>query len=170
MAEAPGTEPSRSEAARVYQHFREIFGGEPRVRPGRASRARTRELSGSEPFSPGRDPKPLADTIDALTHQLGWSAPLSQHEVLASWGDIAGEETAKHSEPIAIEGGVLQVRCESTAWATQLRLMRTQLVTEISLRFPGAGIETIRFQGPDAPTWKRGPRSVPGRGPRDTYG
>ena len=32
------------------------------------------------------------------------------------------------------------------------------------------GVETIRFQGPDAPTWKRGPRSVPGRGPRDTYG
>jgi len=161
---------SRSEAARVYQHFREIFGGEPRVRPGRAARARTREVSGSEPFSPGRDPKPLADTIDALSHQLGWSGPLSQHEVLASWAEIAGEETAKHSEPIAIEGGVLQVRCESTAWATQLRLMRTRLVTEITLRFPGAGIETIRFQGPDAPTWKRGPRSVPGRGPRDTYG
>ena len=65
---------------------------------------------------------------------------------------------------------MLQVRCESTAWATQLRLMRTQLVTEIGSRFPEAAVETIRFQGPDAPTWKRGPRSIPGRGPRDTYG
>jgi predicted nucleic acid-binding Zn ribbon protein len=165
------SEPSEaSEAARVYQHFREIFGGGPGTRPGRASRFRTREPSGSQPFAPGRDPKPLADSIDALSHQLGWSGPLSQHEVLASWAEIAGEETARHTEPIAIEGGVLQVRCESTAWATQLRMMRTQLVTEIALRFPGAEVETIRFQGPDAPTWKRGPRSVPGRGPRDTYG
>ena len=27
-------EPTNSEAARVYQHFREIFGGEPRGRAG----------------------------------------------------------------------------------------------------------------------------------------
>ena len=161
-------EPTNSEAARVYQHFREIF-GDARPRPGRA-RARTREVSGSEPFTPGRDPKPLAAAIDGLTTQLGWSAPLSQHEVLASWAEVAGDEIAKHSDAIAIEGGVLQVRCESTAWATQLRLMRTDLLTRILDRYPGAGVEAIRFQGPDAPTWKRGPRSVPGRGPRDTYG
>lgn len=158
-----------SEAARTYQHFREIFGGEPRQRPGRV-RNRAREVSGSEPFTPGRDPKPLGATIDALTSQLGWSGPLSQHELLASWAEIAGEETARHSEPIAVEGGVLQVRCESTAWATQLRLMRADLLTAILDRYPAAGVETIRFQGPDAPTWKKGPRSVPGRGPRDTYG
>jgi predicted nucleic acid-binding Zn ribbon protein len=163
-------EPTNSEAARVYQHFREIFGGEPRGRPGRAGRVRTRETSGSQPFTSGRDPKALGATLDGLSSQLGWTGPLSQHEVLASWAEIVGEETARHTEAIAIEGGVLQVRCESTAWATQLRLMRTQLVTEIGSRFPGASVETIRFQGPDAPTWKRGPRSVPGRGPRDTYG
>lgn len=157
-----------SEAARVYQHFREIF-GDTRARPGRA-RSRVREASGSEPFTPGRDPKPLGDAIDGLTTQLGWTTPLSQHEVLASWAEVAGEEISKHSEAIAIEHGVLQVRCESTAWATQLRLMRTDLVTRILDRSPDSGIETIRFQGPDGPTWKRGPRSVPGRGPRDTYG
>ena len=46
---------------------------------------------------------------------------------------------------------MLHVRCDSTAWATQLRLMRTQIVTEIASRFPGAGIETIRFQGRTPP-------------------
>ena len=120
---------ARSEAARVYAHFREIF-GDNRPRPGRA-RSRTREITGSEPFTPGRDPRPLGDAIDGLTTQLGWAAPMAQHVMLASWAEVAGEETAKHSEPIAIENGVLQVRCESTAWATQLRLMRTELVTRI---------------------------------------
>lgn len=158
-----------SEAARTYQHFREIFGGEPRIRPGRA-RVRTRETTGSEPFTPGRDPKSLGAAIDQLTSQLGWAGPLSQHELLATWAEIAGDEIARHSDPIAIEGGVLQVRCESTAWATQLRMMRGELLAAILERHPGAGVETIRFQGPDAPTWKKGPRSVPGRGPRDTYG
>ena len=65
---------------------------------------------------------------------------------------------------------MLAVRCDSTAWATQLRLMRTQITTEIANRFPDAGIQSVRFDGPNAPTWKRGPRSIPGRGPRDTYG
>jgi predicted nucleic acid-binding Zn ribbon protein len=72
--------------------------------------------------------------------------------------------------PVGIEDGVLAVRCDSTAWATQLRLMRTKVTTEIALKFPDAGIESVRFDGPNAPSWKRGPRSIPGRGPRDTYG
>lgn len=154
-----------SEAARLYQHFREIFGDD-RPRPRRTPKP----VIGSEPFTPGRDPKPLGDAIDQLSTQFGWSAPLAQHDLLASWVEVAGDETAKHTEPIGIDGGVLQVRCESTAWATQLRLMRADLVSRIAERYPEAGVETIRFQGPDAPTWKWGPRSVPGRGPRDTYG
>lgn len=158
-----------SEAERMYLHFREVFGGsapQSRRRPRRERTASAAEL----PFAPGRDPRPLGDTLDALTAELGWQAPLAQHELLASWPEIAGPEIAKHSEPIGIEGGLLTVRCESTAWATQLRLMRTELVTRVVERFPDSGVESMRFQGPDAPSWKRGPRSVPGRGPRDTYG
>ena len=37
-------------------------------------------------------------------------------------------------------------------------------------RFPEAGVDAIRFIGPDVPSWKWGPRTIPGRGPRDTYG
>jgi predicted nucleic acid-binding Zn ribbon protein len=95
---------------------------------------------------------------------------LAKSEVIAAWADVVGEETAKHSEPVGIEGGVLTVQCDSTSWATQLRLMRGELLLHIGRRYPEAAVESIRFQGPDVPTWKRGPRSVPGRGPRDTYG
>lgn len=108
--------------------------------------------------------------MDSLTARLGWNSPLAQSELLSSWGEIVGSETAEHSDPVGIEDGVLTVRCDSTAWATQLRMMRSQLVTEIVNRYPDAGIESLRFEGPNAPSWKRGPRSIPGRGPRDTYG
>ncbi|QTX06054.1 DUF721 domain-containing protein [Agromyces archimandritae] len=158
----------QTEAERVYRHFREIFGGD-----GRAPSRRRRERRTPEaelPFAPGRDPRALGDALDALTTQLGWTAPLARHELLASWPEVAGAEIAKHSEPVGIEGGMMTVRCESTAWATQLRLMRTELVSRVVDRFPDSGVESMRFQGPDAPSWKRGPRSVPGRGPRDTYG
>ncbi|MCU1636881.1 MAG: hypothetical protein JWQ68_2120 [Cryobacterium sp.] len=157
------------EASRVYQRLKDVF-GDPHAR-GSRSRKRVREPNGSSvPFGEGRDPRGLGDAIDSLTRQLGWNSPLAQSELLASWVDLAGEETAKHSTPVGVENGVLNVQCDSTAWATQLRMMRVQLMNHIMTRYPDAGIQSIRFQGPNAPSWKRGPRSIPGRGPRDTYG
>jgi predicted nucleic acid-binding Zn ribbon protein len=159
---------AQSEASAVYLRFRELFGGV----PARARRARrVKEDAGdSVPFGVGRDPRGLGNIVDALTTELGWSSPLAQSELMEGWVDLAGEETAKHSTPLGISEGVLTVSCESTAWATQLRIMRAELMTRIAVRFPDAGIQSIRFQGPEAPSWKRGPRSIPGRGPRDTYG
>lgn len=171
MTREPGAVPSgsRSEAARVFLHFKDVF-GDPKAARIRSGRQRRQERGSSEPFGVGRDPRGLGDALSSLTTQLGWNSPLAQSELLASWADIAGAETASHSTPAGITDGVLTVRCESTAWATQLRLMRVDIMNHIARRYPEAGIESVRFQGPDAPSWKKGPRSIPGRGPRDTYG
>ena len=59
---------------------------------------------------------------------------------------------------------------ETTAWAQQLRLMQATVLDSIAERFPAAGVEKAQFFGPHAPSWKHGPKAVPGRGPRDTYG
>jgi predicted nucleic acid-binding Zn ribbon protein len=157
------------ESARVYLRLKRLFGGAA-TRRTRRDRRRDPDGGGSMPFTPGREPRGLGQVMDSLTAELGWTSPLAQSELIASWPELVGEGTAEHSSPAGIEEGVLTVRCESTAWATQLRLMRAELFTRIAERFPDAGIETIRFQGPDVPSWKRGPRSIPGRGPRDTYG
>ena len=160
-----------SESAEYYRHLKQLFGAD----PGRGSRSDRREgarqaRSTSQPFDPGREPLGLSGAITSLAEELGWSSPLAKSELLAAWGDVVGEETAKHSDPAGIEGGVLTVRCESTSWATQLRLLRGELLLHIQERYPEAGVESMRFIGPDVPSWKRGPRSIPGRGPRDTYG
>jgi predicted nucleic acid-binding Zn ribbon protein len=160
---------AESESAGVYLRFRRVF-GDGSSRSSDARKRATKEPGSSVPFGSGRDPEGLASVMDALTAKLGWSSPLARSELLASWTDIAGEDTAEHSTPVGIDDGVLTVRCDSTAWATQLRLMRVQILNHISARYPDAGIDSLRFEGPGAPSWKRGPRSIPGRGPRDTYG
>jgi predicted nucleic acid-binding Zn ribbon protein len=157
-----------TESSAVYNRLKALFGAS--VRRSASSEPRNRSDAESVPYGVGREPRGLGSVMDALTSQLGWESPLAQSQLVNSWGDLVGEDTAAHSTPIGIEDGVLTVRCESTAWATQLRLMRTELLRHIAERFSEAGIESIRFQGPDVPTWKRGPRSIPGRGPRDTYG
>ena len=160
-----GPEPEPEHVA-VYLRFRKVFGGA----KSSATRKREKRDGASVPFSPGRDPHSLEAVIDGLASKMGWTSPLARSELIASWAQIVGDETAAHCEPVSIEDGVLAVHCDSTAWATQLRLMRSQVTTTIAQRFPDAGIQSVRFEGPNAPSWKRGPKSIPGRGPRDTYG
>ena len=161
--------PEESEPVSVYLRFRRVF-GDGSSRSTDARKRAKKEPGSTIPFGSGRDPEGLGAVMDAVTSKLGWSSPLARSELLASWLEIAGVDTAEHSTPVGIEEGVLTVKCDSTAWATQLRLMRVQIMNRIISRYPDAGIESIRFEGPGAPSWKRGPRSIPGRGPRDTYG
>ncbi|MBB5633114.1 putative nucleic acid-binding Zn ribbon protein [Cryobacterium mesophilum] len=163
------TDPGSSEHIAVFQRFREIFGNRAATSSDARKRAK-REPGATTPFGAGREPHGLGDVVDALTARLGWNSSLARSELIDSWAELVGEETAGHSTPVGIEGGLLTVSCDSTAWATQLRLMRSQILTRIAQRYPDAGIETLRFDGPGVPSWKKGPRSVPGRGPRDTYG
>ena len=160
------TEP---EHVAVYLRLRQVF-GDPSMRSSTARKRNTKKEGASVPFAPGRDPHGLGDVIEGLASKMGWTSPLARSELIASWSEIVGGETAEHSIPVGIEDGVLTVQCDSTAWATQLRLMRSQITTTIAQRYPDAGISSVRFEGPNAPSWKRGPRSIPGRGPRDTYG
>lgn len=160
----------REEHVAVYLRFRQVFGDASTRSATARKRKKNRKEGASVPFADGRDPQGLADVIDGLTSKMGWTSPLARSGLLISWPAIVGVETAEHSSPQGIEDGVLTISCDSTAWATQLRLMRSQITTTIAQRFPDAGIESVRFEGPNAPSWKRGPRSIPGRGPRDTYG
>jgi predicted nucleic acid-binding Zn ribbon protein len=68
------------------------------------------------------------------------------------------------------QSGVLILRAESTAWATQVRILIPQIHEQIRADFGADVISEIQVLGPTAPSWKHGLRSTPGRGPRDTYG
>lgn len=162
-------DPADSEAIAVYRRLRSVM-GDPSLRSVDARRRAARASSGTVPFDSGRDPAGLGDVLDAVTRSLGWSSPLARGDLLIAWPDLVGADTAAHCDPVGIEEGVLIVQCDSTAWATQLRLMKADIVTTVLRRFPDAEVADVRFIGPGAPSWKRGPRSVPGRGPRDTYG
>lgn len=164
-----GDEP-RSEASAVYLRLKALFtGAAPRSRP-RVRRQTDRDEGGSKPFGAGREPHAVGDVLGSLTEQLGWDEQLAESALLAGWPAIVGDALAEKTSVVGIEAGALTISCVSTAWAAQLRLMRNELLARIAHQYPQAGIESIRFNGPDVPSWKKGPRSVPGRGPRDTYG
>lgn len=118
-----------------------------------------------------RDPRPLGAAVKGLIRTRGWSAPVAVGSVISRWEQLVGAAIAEHCTPERFEDGVVTVVCDSTAWATNLKLMKPQLM-EVFARELGAGIVTeIEIRGPQAPSWKKGRYSVRGgRGPRDTYG
>ncbi|MFT4157428.1 MAG: DciA family protein [Microbacterium sp.] len=144
------------------------------LQPSTKNWKRKRRVSSDDdenaPFTPGRDPGALSDVLDKLAKDAGWQGALAREDLVLQWVELVGADTAKHSEPVSLERGMLTVKCDSTAWAKNLQYMRATILTEIGRRFPDAGVENLRFIGPDVPSWKWGPRVVPGRGPRDTYG
>ena len=93
------------------------------------------------------------------------------HTLLARWPCWSVRANAAHSWPESYADTVLTVRTESTVWATPLRLMAPQLVARLNEQLGDGTVTRVKVLGPDAPSWKKGPRSVrDGRGPRDTYG
>lgn len=154
----------------VYRRIRRAF-GDPNLRTADARRRRRNAANDeSVPYGRGREPAGLGDVLGTLTSTMGWDSPIARAELLSGWPEIVGAETAAHAQPMGIEEGTMTIRCDSTAWTTQLTNMRSIVLTRILEQHPAAGIDTVRFIGPNTPSWKRGPRAIPGRGPRDTYG
>lgn len=117
-----------------------------------------------------RDPQAFGNLASRLASDRGWSDRLAGGHLFGRWTELVGEEIAAHSKPVELREGVLTLQAESTAWATQLRLLQRQIVQRISDGLGQQLVRSIRVQGPAAPSWRYGPRHVQGRGPRDTYG
>lgn len=126
------------------------------------------QWSGAAPSA--RDPMQAGAVLDGLISSAGWTAPLSVHAVTGRWADIVGPAVAEHSKVESFADGVLTVRCDSTAWATQLRLLVPTVMARLAEEAGAGTVTSVQVRGPDAPSWVRGPRRVKGRGPRDTYG
>lgn len=129
---------------------------------------RRRRWSGAGPDA--RDPQPLGAALAKFVQTSGASADLVKAQLFARWTEIVGAGIADHCEPTQFVDRVVTVQCSSTAWAAQIRLLSPQLVRTLNQALGQGTVTRVHAIGPAAPSWRFGPRHVPGRGPRDTYG
>jgi predicted nucleic acid-binding Zn ribbon protein len=164
------TAPEQDAAAAALQRAR-AAARDKGLRPG-LKPMRRRRPGGSEPTPrrEGRDPLLLGDQLDRLLADRGWKVDVAVGSVMGRWPAIVGEEVAQHSAPVTFEDGVLTVRADSTAWATQLRLLESSIMARLDGEVGKGTVGELRIVGPSAPSWSRGPRRSSGPGPRDTYG
>jgi predicted nucleic acid-binding Zn ribbon protein len=77
---------------------------------------------------PSRGPSPVAAVLGDLARQRRWGERLEGAVVFGRWEQLVGPELAERCEPVRLVGGVLVVRAESQAWATQVGYLTGQLV------------------------------------------
>lgn len=143
---------------------------------GRRSSSRRRvagsgsRRSWSGPGSDRRDPQSLGAATRDVARIRGWSVRVAEGAIFGQWSSVVGWHIADHARPTGLRDGVLSVSAESTAWATQLRIVQAQLIAKIAAAVGNGVVTALKITGPTAPSWRKGPLHIAGRGPRDTYG
>lgn len=158
-------DPTGTDYARRIARSARATGPAP-TRTTRSSAAPKMSGAGDDP----RDPKRAGRVLDSYIADRGWEISVSIHTLLERWADVVGESVAAHSTPETYDGGVVVVRTDSTAWATQLRTIAPQIVAKLNEAVGDGAVTRVEVQGPDSPTWRHGKLRVKGQGPRDTYG
>lgn len=145
--------------------------GDDPERPGVSAAA-----SPGSPGAPGRrrprreDPQSLASAIGGLLDTHGWQQRAAMGSVFGRWTEIVGADLAAHTQPDSFADGELAVTADSTAWATQVRLLAPVLVKRLNAELGDGSVRRVKVRGP-APPRQRGGWRVPGsKGPGDTYG
>jgi len=116
------------------------------------------------------DPQLLGDVLTNLIEERDWKSGVAEGTLFTQWATIVGADIAQHASPVSINESVLTIQTTSTAWATQLTIVQSEILKTIQNNPFGATIESVAIIGPNTPSWKRGIRSTrDARGPRDTY-
>jgi predicted nucleic acid-binding Zn ribbon protein len=94
-----------------------------------------------------RDESPLLrlrDLIDPVARRAGMTAGADTGIVWRRWSDIVGIDVARHAEPSSLRNGLLRVRTDSPAWATELSYMTAELRTRVNEVFGKEIVHEVR--------------------------
>ena len=108
--------------------------------------------------------KPLASVTRDVAKKRGWSPRVAEGAVFGRWPTVVGSDIADHATPTDLRDGVLTVAAESTAWATQLRIIQNQVLAKIAAEVGDGVVNSLRITGPVAPSWRKGPLHIAGKG------
>ncbi|RBP67252.1 putative nucleic acid-binding Zn ribbon protein [Brevibacterium sanguinis] len=157
-------------ALEALDRVRRMEATESRYVPSRR-RSRVRgEVTYTSAGKDKRDPATISSALGSLISSRGWSSSIDIGKVLGRWPDLVGAQVAQHCTPVDFSPPLLVIAADSTTWATQLRVLKPSILDALETGLGSRTITEIEIRGPRGRTFKKGRRTVAGRGPRDTYG
>ncbi|MDQ4024557.1 MAG: DUF721 domain-containing protein [Actinomycetota bacterium] len=95
------------------------------------------------------DPRPLKDLLPDATKRLGIPSPEATGRVWARWKEIVGPDVAAHAEPTSLRSGVLRIRADSPAWATEIGYLAADIRSRVNAATGGPLVREVRvWTGP----------------------
>lgn len=134
------------------------------AKPGDGARPR-RRVRGRPVRAKSPDPRAFGSVIGELLSERGWEQRAAVGGIFGRWADIVGPEVAEHTKPQTFEDGEVVVLADSTAWATQVRLLAPNLVRRLNEELGHGTVRKVKVRGPSGPRRTGGWRV---RGSRDT--
>ena len=107
------------------------------VRAGMRERTSRRRRSG---------PVHVGKALDTFARRLGIDRTIREHQVIASWGALVGEQVARVTTPQRFEKGVLTVAVSSAPWRSELTLRRREIMEKINAAAGKPVVRDIRFR------------------------
>jgi predicted nucleic acid-binding Zn ribbon protein len=116
------------------------------------------------------DPQSLSTALDGLLGDQGWRLAAAVGSVFGRWDQLVGPDVAAHTKPERFNDGELVVIADSSAWATQVRLLTPVLLRRLNEELGHGTVTRVVVRGP-APPRRMGPLRVRGtREHNDDYG
>ena len=115
----------------------------------------------SEEFRSGahpdhRDPQKIDKVLKKIVKDFGWQQPTSVANLISRWNEIVGDEIASHVSIEIFNADIneLILRADSSTWATQIRLLSSDLKKRIALEVGDGVVKTLKVYGPAKPAQK----------------
>jgi len=90
------------------------------------------------------DPKPLDELLSTLVSGRGWGERMRFGRLREEWADVVGPDVAARSTPVALNAGVLSIRADGAAWATELTLLSRSIVDKVDSYLGGGVVREVR--------------------------
>lgn len=103
----------------------------------------------------GRDEEHIGAILGRLLQRIkvfdeGKSVPLvkkiSEETVIQKWPEVVGKIISSHTQPLRIKGKILFVGVDSSIWASELSLLKLQIIQDINKAINQELISDIYFK------------------------
>jgi predicted nucleic acid-binding Zn ribbon protein len=92
---------------------------------------------------PEGEPKPLGELLTSLVSNRGWDERMRIGRLRDEWASVVGPDVAARSTPVSLNAGVLSIRADGAAWATELTLLARSIGDKVDSYLGGGVVREV---------------------------
>lgn len=100
---------------------------------------------GEEPIDLNRRVSLAANFVERILREAGAAGGLEEEQLRQSWGTVAGEFIARHTEPVSFRGGFLKLRVLQPAMRFHLEQMKAPLLARLRDELGEKNVRGVQF-------------------------